>query len=133
MAKNPYINQTRSELFDSAQNRAGKLLDGPHSDTGHLLLAMAMQLHTAQQATRGPGGNLKGSGSLADAYGPRLELLLRNARYEVLRDAADAVLGPGAERWLSPGYYTGSPYERGIASDAGLLEVLAELELLRKR
>jgi len=133
MAKNPYINQTRSELFDSAQNRAGKLLDGPHSDTGHLLLAMAMELHTSKMATRGPGGQLKGSGSLVDAYGPRLELLLRNARYEVLRDAADAVLGAGAERWLSPGYYTGSPYERGIESDAGLLEVLAELELLRKR
>jgi len=133
MAKNPYINQTRSELFDSAQNRAGKLLDGPHSDTGHLLLAMAMQLHTAQQATRGPGGNLKGSGSLVDAYGPRLELLQRNARYEVLRDAADAVLGSKAGAWVQPCHYDGSPCERGMASDAGLLEVLAELELLRKR
>lgn len=133
MPSNPYIQNTRQELYVAAQKRAGHLLDGPHSDTGHLILAMAMQLHTAQQATRGPGGHLKGSGSLVDAYGPRLELLLRNARYEVLRDAADAVLGAGAERWLSPGYYDGSPYQRGIASDAGLLEVLAELELLRKR
>ena len=133
MAKNPYINQTRSELFESAQKRAGHLLEGPHSDTGHLLLAMAMELHTAKMATRGPGGQLKGSGSLVDAYGPRLELLQRNARYEVLRDAADAVLGADAKRWFSPGYYTGSPYQRGIESDAGLLEVLAELELLRKR
>lgn len=133
MAKNPYINQTRSELFDSAQNRAGKLLDGPHSDTGHLLLAMAMELHTSKMATRGPGGNLKGAGTLLDAYGPRLELLLRNARHEVLLDAADVVLGAKARAWLNPGYYEGSPVQRGMASDAGLLEVLAELELLRKR
>ncbi|MEN5207985.1 hypothetical protein ABE493_07665 [Stenotrophomonas terrae] len=133
MAKNPYINQTRSELFDSAQNRAGKLQDGPHSDTGHLLLAMAMQLHNADMATRGPGGQLKGSGSLSDAYAQRLELLQRNARYEVLRDAADATLGSKATAWLQPGYYDGSPYQQGMVSDAGLLEVLAELELLRKR
>lgn len=133
MAKNPYINQTRSELFDSAQKRAGNLLDGPHSDTGHLLLAMAMQLHNADMATRGPGGQLKGAGSLSDAYAQRLELLQRNARYEVLRDAADATLGSKAGAWLQPGYYDGSQCERGMASDAGLLEVLAELELLRKR
>ena len=133
MAKNPYINQTRSELFDSAQNRAGHLLDGPHSDTGHLLLAMAMQLHDATMATRNPQGKLKGAGTLAESYASRIELLQRNARYEVLRDAADAVLGNKATAWLQPGYYDGSPCDRGMASDAGLLEVLAELELLRKR
>lgn len=133
MAKNPYIHQTRSELFDSAQRRAGNLLDGPHSDTAHLLLAMAMQIHTATMATRNPQGNLKGVGTLAESYAGRIELLQRNARYEVLRDAADVVLGSKAAAWLNPGCYTGSPYERGIASDAGLLEVLGELEALRKR
>ena len=133
MAKNPYIHQTRSELFDSAQRRAGKLLDGPHSDTAHLLLAMAMQLHHANMATRNPEGQLKGAGTLAESYAARIELLQRNARYEVLLDAADVVLGGKAAAWLSSGYYTGSPYERGIASDAGLLEVLGELEALRKR
>lgn len=133
MAKNPYIHQTRSELFDSAQRRAGNLLDGPHSDTAHLLLAMAMQIHNANMATRNPQGQLKGAGTLAECYAARIELLQRNARYEVLLDAADVVLGGKAAAWLSPGYYTGSPYERGIASDAGLLEVLGELEALRKR
>jgi hypothetical protein len=133
MAKNPYIHQTRSELFDSAQRRAGNLLDGPHSDTAHLLLAMAMQIHNANMATRNPQGQLKGAGTLAESYASRIDLLQRNARYEVLLDAADAVLGGKAAAWLNPGYYTGSPYERGIASDGGLLEVLGELEALRKR
>lgn len=133
MAKNPYIHQTRSELFDSAQRRAGKLLNGPHSDTGHLLLAMAMQLHDAAMATRSPQGELKGAGTLAESYASRIEVLQRNARYEVLRDAADVVLGGKANAWLGPGYYVGSPYQRGTDSDAGLLEVLGELEALRKR
>jgi hypothetical protein len=133
MAKNPYIHQTRSELFDSAQNRAGKLFGGPHSDIAHLLLAMAMQLHNANMATRGPGGQLKGSGGLMDAYSQRLELLQRNARYEVLRDAADVALGSKAGAWLQPGSYDGSPCERGMASDAGLVGVLAELDAIRKK
>ncbi|WP_054658967.1 hypothetical protein [Stenotrophomonas pictorum] len=133
MATNPYTHQTRAQLYTAAQNRAAKLLDSPHSDTGHLLLALAAQLHTARMATRSPGGELKGAGTLLDAYADRLELLQRNARHEVLHDAADAVLGNRAERWLRPGYYEGSPYQRGIESDAGLREVLGELELLRKR
>jgi len=133
MATNPYMDKTREQLYASAQARAGKLLEGPHSDTGHLLLALAMELHEARMATRAPGGNLKGAGTLLDAYGPRLELLLRNARHEVLRDAADAVLGAKARGWLNPGYYDGSPVQRGMESDAGLLEVLGELEALRKR
>ena len=70
---------------------------------------------------------------MPESYASRIELLQRNARYEVLQDAADAALGGKAGAWLQPGYYDGSPYERGMASDAGLLEVLAELELLRKR
>lgn len=133
MAKNPYIHQSRSELFDSAQSRAGKLLDGPHSDTGHLLLAMAMQLHDATMATRNPQGDLKGAGTLSESYASRIELLQRNARYEVLRDAADVVLGGKATAWLQPGYYDGSPCERGMASDAGLVGVLAELDAIRKK
>lgn len=133
MATNPYIHQTRAQLYTAAQHRAGHLLSGPHSDTGHLLLALAMELHTAQAATRSPSGQLRGNGTLIDAYADRLELLQRNARHEVLRDAADAVLGGKAERWLKPGYYTGSPIQRGVDSDAGLREVLGELELLRKR
>ncbi len=133
MPTNPYSQHTREQLYAAAQRRAAKLLDGPHSDTGHLLLALAMELHDSRMATRGPGGDLKGAGTLIDAYGPRLELLLRNARHEVLLDAADVVLGAKARAWLNPGYYEGSPVQRGMASDAGLLEVLAELELLRKR
>jgi hypothetical protein len=133
MATNPYIHQTRAQLYTAAQNRAGHLLSGPHSDTGYLLLALASQLHTAQAATRGPSGELHGNGTLIDAYANRLDVLQRNARYEVLRDATDAVLGAGAQRWISPGHYDGSPYQRGTASDAGLLEVLTELEQLRKR
>lgn len=133
MASNRFINLSRAELYAAAQSRAGKLLAGPHSDTGHLLLTLAMQLHTAHQATRNPSGELRGNGTLIDAYANRLELLYRNARHEVLRDAADAVLGGKAERWLKPGYYDGSPIQRGVDSDAGLHEVLAELELLRKR
>lgn len=131
MAKNPYIEQPRPALYASAQRRAGKLLAGPHSDTGHLLLAMAMQLHLAGMATRGPGDQLKGSGSLLDAYSTRLERLQRDARHEVLRDATDLVLGNRAFRWLRSCDGPGSPYYRALESDAGLREVLAELEALR--
>lgn len=133
MAKNPYIEQPRPALYASAQQRAGKLLAGPHSDTGHLLLAMAMQLHTAAMATRGPGGQLKGSGSLLEAYSTRLERMQRDARHEVLRDAADLVLGNRAFHWLRSCDGAGSPYYRALESDSGLREVLGELEALRKR
>lgn len=132
MGTNRYRDCTRAELYTAAQARAGKLLEGPHSDTGHLLLALAMQLHDASMATRGPGGGLKGSGTLLDAYGTRLERLQRNARYEVLRDATDVVLGNRANLWLKSGHGPESPYHRALDSDAGLLEVLAELEALRK-
>jgi len=133
MATNPYNQRSRADLFKAAQNRAGKLLASPHSDTGHLLLSLAMELHDAKMATRSPRGELKGSGTVLEAYGRRLETLQHQARYEVLRDAADAVLGRRARAWLSPGYYEGSPYQRGMASDAGLLEILGELEALRRQ
>lgn len=133
MATNPYNQHTRARLYAAAQNRAGQLLNGPHSDTAHLFLAMAMQLHEATMATRNPQDELKGAGTLAESYASRIELLHRNARYEVLRDAADVVLGGKATAWLQPGYYHGSPCQRGTDSDNGLLEVLGELEALRKR
>ena len=127
---NPYIDHTRLELYRAAQARAGELLESD-ADTAHLLLAMAMQLHVAHRASRGPDGGISGQ-SLHDAYRDRLALLMRNARYEVLRDAADAVLGQGAHQWLTAPAAGGSPYERAVAGNTGLAEVLAELEAMRK-
>lgn len=133
MATNPYIQNSRAELYSATQARAGDLLaagDDASIDTAHLLLALAMQLHDARLAAS--GGVTQAAGTLRSRYRARLDQLQRNARYEVLRAAADELLGGRADAWLQPGKYADSPYERALASNAGLAAILDELDALRK-
>lgn len=133
MAANRHINSTRAKLYADAQTRAGVMLAGESPDpvdTAHLLLALAMQLHDAKLAMH--SGLLGTDAPLRARYRHRFDHLLRNARQEIIRAAADEVLGAGAQQWLRPDRQIDSAYQRAVESNAGLGAVLDELDALKK-
>lgn len=155
-----FANATHAELYLSARGHAGTLrmsaevqdlvLDrryvthqqrrlvrvpapGADRELADLLEALAKQVHhgahiegDAEQQLKDPAATLLG------VFGPKLVELQRNARHHVVLEAANVALRKRAEEWLEAGEPGQTRHARALASNRGLAEVLAELELVRR-
>lgn len=157
---NLFDNSTHAELHGAAKGLAGELrmsaevqdllLDrryvsahqrrllrtptpGMDRQLADLLDALATQVHhgahiegDAEQLLKDPGATLLG------VFGPKLAELQRNARHHVVLEAANVTLRKRAAEWLEAGEPGQTRHARALASNRGLAEVLAELQMLRK-
>ncbi len=105
---------------------------GTDRSLADLLEALAKQVHhglhiegDAQQLLQDPGATLLG------VFGPKLAEAQRNARHHVVLEAANVTLRTHAAEWLKSGEPGQSRYDRAVASNRGLADILAELEKSR--
>lgn len=107
---------------------------GRDRQLANLLDALARQVHHGAHIEGDAEQQLRESGAtLLGVFGPRLVNLQRNARHLVVLEAANVTLRTRAEEWLAAGQPGRTTHERALASNQGLAEVLAELELLRSK
>lgn len=157
---NLFANSTHAELHYAAVGLAGELRTSAHvqelvlqrrhvtaqqrrlvrtpapgidRQLADLLDALAKQVHhgahlegDAEQLLQDPVATLLG------VFGPKLVELQRNARHQVVLEAANVALRTHAAAWLEAGEGGQSRHARALAGNRGLAEVLVELDQVRK-
>ncbi len=97
-----------------------------------LLEVLAQQVHHGGGTGGDPEKMLQHPGAtLTSVFGPKLTEQLRNARHVLVLEAANITLRNRAHDWLSTADGGPTRHSRAVASNAGLAEVLRELEALR--
>jgi hypothetical protein len=139
---NPYRDQPRDALHTAANKRAAELMKPTVArtpeqraalalDTAHLLLALAPYVSNGEYVAGTPLNTLQGGQiGLRDVFVAKYAKLLRDARYVVFMEAADAALGGGVAMWKAAPETGGALYESAMKSDDGLMAALAQMQVL---
>lgn len=139
---NPYRGLTLNQLYRACQERAGELLQKPGrepvrrtreeraalaQDTAYLLLAVASAVDPGDATPDTARWNMKYGGvGFVEAFTEQARRNITTARWRVIRDAADLVLGSNLSRMDA--IIGGHPvYDRPYDSDAGLQRALEGL------
>lgn len=127
LAKRPTTHWQRQQI------RAA-MAPGADRSLADLLDALARQVHHGEHLEGDAAQQLLEPGTtLLTVFGPRLANRQRNARHQVVLEAANLVLRTRAKEWLNAGKPGETRHDRAIASNRGLAAVLGELEAERKR
>jgi len=129
LAKRPTTHWQRQQI------RAA-MAPGADRSLADLLDALARQVHHGEHLeVEGDAAQqlLEPGATLLTVFGPRLANRQRNARHQVVLEAANLVLRTRAKEWLNAGKPGETRHDRAIASNRGLAAVLGELEAERKR
>ena len=127
LAKRPTTHWQRQQI------RAA-MAPGADRSLADLLDALARQVHHGEHLEGDAAQQLLEPGAtLLTVFGPRLANGQRNARHQVVLEAANLVLRTRAKEWLNAGKPGETRHDRAIASNRGLAAVLGELEAERKR
>jgi len=99
-----------------------------------LLDALARQVHHGQHL-EGDAEQLllDPAESLLTVFGPKLSEAQRNARHQIVLEAANVTLRSRAAAWLYDGQPGQARHARAVASNSGLAKVLAQLEEIRAK
>ncbi len=141
---NPYFGMELSELQAAMDERAHILRNPPpqprtpeqrvwlSQDTGHMLAIASRHLGGGQDTPGTPERALLGRPQdFVGAFSAFYRHERAGARHRTLTRAANAALGAGAQTWTRDALIDGERvYDLAMGSDAGLLQVLQQLQQL---